>query len=225
MSKEKYKQSVTEFIKRSAVNFAPYNPKNHTKENIDEIKRNIKRVGFLGGVIWNKTTGNLIDGHKRVTVLDIINNYTGNNDYDLKVEVVEFDIKTEKEQNVFQSVSRTDIDSTLLAEIITDIDFEFAGLTEEDIKVLEVEVPNFVFTTNEDAKEFHETTIEEKAKNKEAIKEAKNKYKQLKEAANYVTLTFDNFENKAYFMERFGLDHYAEFIKGERFSNSIERID
>ena len=61
-----YKQSETVVIKRSQINFAPYNPKNHTKEQINEIKKNIKRVAFLGGIVWNVITGNLIDGHKRV---------------------------------------------------------------------------------------------------------------------------------------------------------------
>ena len=66
--KKKYRESETITIKRSQINFAPYNPKNHTKKKIDEIKANIKRVGLLGGIIWNKTTSNLIDGHKRVIV-------------------------------------------------------------------------------------------------------------------------------------------------------------
>ena len=41
-----------------------------------------------------------VSGHKRVQTLDIINNYDGTpeTDYEIKVEAVELDDKTEREQ-------------------------------------------------------------------------------------------------------------------------------
>lgn len=228
-----YSESETATIYRSKINFAPYNPKKHSKEHINQIKKNIKKVGFLGGIIFNEVTGNLIDGHKRVMTLDLINGYDGTQkkDYQIKVELVRFDEKTEKEQNVFQSTSRTEIDKHLLVEIIEDISIEDAGLTIEDVEILQVEVPSFKFDfgKNEDAKNdfnsFKEQSNEEKQANIQKIKEAKQASKNKHEGANYVTITFDNFDNKAYFMERFGFDHYDLYIKGELFEKRIERIE
>lgn len=212
-------------IKRSEINFAPYNPKNHSKENIEQIKRNIKRVAFLGGIIWNEVTGNLIDGHKRLMVLDVLEGYDGSTetDYDVKVEKISLDEKTEKEQNVFQTTSRTALDNELLAGLINEIEIENAGLSEADIEMIEIEVPNFSFANNKPENNILPTSkSKSQEERKQAIKDAKRNQEKPGEAPNYVTITFNDFEAKAFFMERFGFDHYQEFIKGERF---LEKID
>ena len=137
--KKKYRESETITIKRSQINFAPYNPKSHNKKKIEEQKANIKRVGLLGGIIWNKTTSNLIDGHKRVMSLDLINGYDGTpeTDYDVKVEMIELDEKTEREQNLFQTKAITDLDDELVRKMISDsdigIDYKNAGLDDFDM--------------------------------------------------------------------------------------------
>lgn len=41
----------------------------------------------------------------------------------------------------------------------------------------------------------------------------------------YLMLSFDTFEAKAAFCERFGYDPYSKFIKGEVFDEQIERIE
>lgn len=225
MKAELYRSSETVFIKRSQINFAPYNPKKHSKERVKAIKDDIKRVAFLGGIIWNTTTGNLIDGHKRLMALDTIHKYDGNNDYDIKVERIELDEKTEKEQNIFQTASVTELDSGFLAEMIGEIDYNLAGLTDEDLKLVEVEVPDFVFTKNTDGeKAFAEIKQDKEIRKQEMQAKRKANKQKTFEGANYVTITFSDFEAKAYFMERFGFDHYDEFIKGERFDKMIERV-
>lgn len=222
----KYKQSETVVIKRSQINFAPYNPKHHSDEAVKQIRQNIKNVAFLGGIVWNATTGNLIDGHKRVTALDVIHRYDGEkNDYGIKVEKVELDEKTEKEQNIFQTTSRTELDSELLSDLIGEIDYKAAGLSDDDLKLIEVEVPDFDFTETIDATDDFEKMEESKEERKKAMQKKRKANKQKMEGANYVTITFSDFESKAYFMERFGFDQYDEFIKGERFEKMIERID
>jgi hypothetical protein len=55
-------------------------------------------VGLLGGIIWNKRTGNLVAGHQRVSILDSLE---GTADYLLIVDMVDLDEATEREQNVF----------------------------------------------------------------------------------------------------------------------------
>ena len=71
----KYKQSETVVIKRSQINFAPYNPRKEDPEVIKKLKKNFKTVGYLGGIVWNQLSSYLVSGHKRVQTLDIINNY------------------------------------------------------------------------------------------------------------------------------------------------------
>ena len=106
------KQSETRTIKRSQINLNPQNIKNHTEEQVKLQKKNLKKVGYLGGVVWNEESHNLIDGHRRLQALDSINRYDGTpeTDYDIKVECVSFDRKTELEQMAYMAVGN----STLL---------------------------------------------------------------------------------------------------------------
>ena len=58
---------------------------------------------------------------------------------------------------------------------------------------------------------------------KHQVKE--NAQKQAKNMDAYVMLSFDTYEAKAAFCERFGYDPDMKFIKGEVFDEQIERID
>ncbi len=146
----KLKQSETIFIERSKINFAAYNPRKKDQKVVDSLKANFKKVGFLGGIIWNKTTSNLVGGHKRVEALDLIHNYTGEKDYTIKVECIELDEKTEKEQNIYLNNKRQQgrDDLELMAVLIEEIDIESAGLTELDIEAIQIAVPTFDYGRN-----------------------------------------------------------------------------
>ena len=65
------KQSETRNIKRSEINLNLVNPKRHTEDAVKLQKKNLQKVGFLGGIVWNERTGNLIDGHRRVKAMDL----------------------------------------------------------------------------------------------------------------------------------------------------------
>ena len=136
------KGSETKLIKRSQINLNPCNPKVHTDADIKQQKANIKKVGLIGGIQWNETTGNLIDGHKRVMSVDLIQGYDGTpeTDYDIKVEAVDFDEKTEKEQLLFMAKSQDPIDYNLVAKNfnIDEIDFKAAGFTEQDTEQIKM---------------------------------------------------------------------------------------
>lgn len=58
---------------------------------------------------------------------------------------------------------------------------------------------------------------------KQQVKDAAQKQAQDMDA--YLMLSFDTFEAKAAFCERFGYDPYSKFIKGEVFDEQIERIE
>ena len=242
-----YKQSETVVIKRSQINFAPYNPKNHTKEQINEIKKNIKRVAFLGGIVWNVITGNLIDGHKRVMALDVLNKYDGtlDTDYEIKVEKIELDLKTEKEQNIFQTQSRTQFDLDILSTMIPDIDYKNAGLTDDDLQLIGIDF-TFQTETEQSITDEINNLIVPVQNQKEAIKQAKKELSQAEKIAHnkevkaqvmqeaqdkaenmeaYVMISFEDYKTKAAFMERFGFDAREKFLKGEVFENMIERVE
>nr|DAJ08460.1 MAG TPA: ParB protein [Caudoviricetes sp.] len=242
-----YKQSETVVIKRSQINFAPYNPKNHTKEQINEIKKNIKRVAFLGGIVWNVITGNLIDGHKRVMALDVLNKYDGttDTDYEVKVEKIELDLKTEKEQNIFQTQSRTQFDLDILSTMIPDIDYKNAGLTDDDLQLIGID---FTFQTETEQSITNEINnlVLPIQNQKEAVKQAKKELSQAEKIAHnkevkaqvmqesqdkadnmeaYVMISFGDYKAKAAFMERFGFDAREKYLVGEVFENMIERVE
>lgn len=133
--------SETITIKRSKINLNPYNPKKHTDEQIKLQKKNIKKNGYLGGIVWNSASGNLIDGHRRVLALDSINKYDGSEetDYEIKVEKVAYTDKEEKEQMTYMALGNSKADYNLVALYIDEIDALEIGISEAEYeKILEL---------------------------------------------------------------------------------------
>ena len=131
----------------------------HIFDELDEIKArknlkaNLKRVGLLGGIVWNEVTGNLVSGHQRISVIDEVNKYnpdTRTNDYLIRVEVVHMDEKTEKEQNIFMNNRSVqgDFDSDMLKDMLDGIDYSLAGLNDFDLNMLGI--GDLDFSINDD---------------------------------------------------------------------------
>ena len=108
---------------------------------MDGQRKNIKSFGYLGGIVWNQRTGNLIDGHRRVKALDLLNKYDGTNDYPVKVEVVDFDEKAEKEQMTYMALGSTRPDYQMIADYLPDIDTNLAGIEPYDLAQIESFLP------------------------------------------------------------------------------------
>ena len=88
MTKNKITQPESREIQRSIINFANYNPRKIAPEARKSLKANLKRIGLLGGIVWNEVTGNLVSGHQRISVIDEENKYhpdTKDNDYLIRV--------------------------------------------------------------------------------------------------------------------------------------------
>lgn len=230
-SKLKYNQSETTEIKRSQIKAAPYNPRKQDAEVVRKLKKNFKSVGFLGGVVWNRLSGYLVSGHKRIQTLDIINGYDGRaeTDYDVKVEAVELDDKTEKEQNIFMNSPSAmgEFDTDKLRDLIPDLDYQAAGLTDQDLSIIgfEFQMPEIDEMVT-DLSELSSTYDERK----EAVKHMKAQIKQqsnnkVDEHEAFVTLSFDSYKTKTAFMRRFGLAPDEKFIRGEMFSGMVERVE
>ena len=235
---KKYNQSENIVVQRSQINFAPYNPRKQDKRVVGEIKKNFKRVGYLGGIVWNEDTGNLVSGHKRLQAMDIIHDYPEKSgDYEIRVEKVNFDEKTEKEQNVFMNSQTVqgEFDYDLLADILPDMDYKFAGLDTDDLNMITSLTDYIVDTSDavskdiaEMSKEYDDSKRINKEKRKADVKAAKQSQREAhtEMGASYVTLSFDNYESKAEFLEYWGFGSNDPFIKGEVFAQKIqEKID
>lgn len=223
----KIKQSETIVIKRSQINFAPYNPRKKDPKVVEALKKNFKRVGFLGGIQWNSTTGNLLGGHKRVEAMDLIFNYSdGTNDYDIKVESIALDEKTEKEQNIFLNNKRVQgaDDYELLAQILPEIDIDFTGLENYDLEIISSIVPDFDFGSNKEMQDDIKSINPNKG-NKEKIKEIKKSIKSDigdTHKSFYFCVTFDDYMSKAEFLEGLGINGDDIYITSQKFLEKLK---
>jgi hypothetical protein len=226
------KTSETSVIKRSQINLNPLNPKRHTEEAIKQQKKNLQKIGFLGGIVWNKLSGNLIDGHRRVYAMDLLYKYDGSKetDYDIKVEVCELDEKTEKEQLTYMAVGNTKADYDLIAKYASDIDIYNVGLSDSDIKdilsftdtdidTVTDSIDDLILPPAEEEKPISvEKTAEEKKQHVKDIKEQVRDSAERRQADEeaYIMLSFTNAENKQAFCDLFGIDVSDKFMKGEK---------
>lgn len=145
MELSKYIRTESVELKRSQIKFADYNPRVIDDEAKKSLKRGIKKFGLLGGVTVNKRTGfTIVQGHQRITVMDELQKYdpkTLENDYVVRVDVADVDLKMEKELNILlnnpNAQGRWDYEK--LAQIIPDIDYKDAGLTDVDLNMIGVD--------------------------------------------------------------------------------------
>lgn len=128
-------------LNRSEIRPADYNPRVIDQEAKKALKRSIKRFGVVGGIIVNKRTNNtIVGGHQKVAILDEMYKYP-ENDYTLRVEMIDVDFETEKTLNI--ALNNSNIsgrwDYEKLAQLIPDIDYKDAGLTDADLNMIGVD--------------------------------------------------------------------------------------
>lgn len=239
MTINKFFKSESLEVQRSEIHLADYNPRTISDEARKSIKRGIKKYGLLGGLIVNKRTGmRLVSGHQRLSVMDELNKFP-DNDYTIRVDVIDVDQTQEKELNILlnnpNAQGQWDFDA--LRKLIPDIDYKDAGLTEEDLNLIGVdfmlqteEENNLADSLDELMLPVQEKKEAEKEKKKEHMKQVKEEVKKAaqekaKDLDAYVMLSFDTFEAKSAFMQRFGYDQYEKFLKGEVFSEQVERVE
>ena len=246
MELSKYIKSESVELNRSSIHFADYNPRKLSEDSRRTLKRGIKKFGLVGGIVVNKRTGlTVVSGHQRLSVMDELQKFP-DNDYKIRVDVIDVDEKQEKELNILLNnpAAQGVWDYDALARLVPDIDYKDAGLTDADLNMIGCD---FLLQTEEENSladaldEMMQPVTEQKEAEKaakqleraEKVAHMKDVKQQVKEAAQkqaqdmdaYVILSFDTFEAKAAFCERFGYDPYMKFIKGEVFSEQIERIE
>lgn len=238
-------------IQRSQITLAEYNPRTIKDDAKKRLEKNVKKK-LYGGIVWNERTGNLVSGHQRVDVADKANKYnseTRENDYWITVIVADLSEKEEKEQNLFfnSKAAMGDYDYKKLALMYPDIDSALAGLDDVDISMIEIELPEPIeieipsFEPQADkaekaalereqdnskytpAKSANDMTEEERIAHVKAIKE-KVKQGATVEGDSYFTVSFDSYDNKVFFLERFGIDADCRFIKGEEMAEKLDEM-
>ncbi len=245
--------SRTEVLWRSQIHLSSYNPRLIEPEARKLLKRSLKTYGVVGGIIVNERTGyTVVSGHQKISILDEKMGYSEadptTNDYQLKVEVVDMDEAKEKRFNVMLNSPSAQgyFDDMKMRALLDDIGDNpaDAGLTEEDLAVFGMDFTHESDTEKDIAAALEEVDAPSRAL-KEAAKAAKKEMTEQERIAHnkevkaqvlegaaakaaqmdaYVTLSFDTYEAKAAFMERFGYNPADKFLKGEIFENQVERI-
>lgn len=120
-----------------------------------KLEKNLRKVGLVATVVWNKTTGNVVGGHQRLAALDALE---GNGDYELDVAVVELDDQQEMAQNIFLNnpLVQGTWDIEALAGLLRSNDFDVAasGFDPMDVQVMFDDpklAPLFNSESNDDA--------------------------------------------------------------------------
>jgi hypothetical protein len=110
----------TRTIHRSLLKNAPYNPRRINDKARKKLRDNIKKMGLMGGIVWNELTGNIVAGHQRIDILDSIE---GKADYLITVTVVKLTNEEEKTQNLFMNntYAQGDFDLDRLEDLLTDL--------------------------------------------------------------------------------------------------------
>jgi hypothetical protein len=104
-------------VHRRELKSAPYNPRKISKPNEKRLRKGIEQHGFVGGIIWNKRSGNIVSGHQRIAQLDELE---GTDDYLLDVDVIDVTDPEEREINVIlnNAAVQGEFDEDKLAVVI-----------------------------------------------------------------------------------------------------------
>lgn len=141
----RFQKFETQTVKRTDIKGADYNPRQIDEHAKKKLRANLKRVGLLAPLVWNKRTGNLVSGHQRLSIMDTLE---GSDDYSLTLAVVDLSEKEEREQNLFfnNSSAMGKWDEEKLAEMLGDTNVELdvpnTGFDDVDLEVILGQEPN-----------------------------------------------------------------------------------
>jgi len=116
-NKSKFQKNTKETVHRSQLKGAPYNPRKINKVQAKRLREGLKTHGLVGGILWNRRTGNLVGGHQRINQLDTLE---GSQDYSLEVDVIDVDELQEKEINILlnNQTAQGEFDEDKLADLV-----------------------------------------------------------------------------------------------------------
>ena len=211
----KYVKGEDVEISREQLKNAPYNPRKISADAKKRLKKNFKDVGFLGGIVWNKRTGNIVSGHQRASALDALE---GKSHYKIRVTAIDVYEKTEKEQNVFMNnkEAQGDFDMEQLEELL-----------KEDLNV-----ENMGFDLADKFKMFGFDSLdtEEAIETAEKLRESRNLFDQIKKKNNdrdaddfYCVVVFKDNQGRQELARRLGVSDHRYF-DGKRLFELLDGV-
>lgn len=108
-----------EKIHISKLKAAEYNPRKELKPGdaeYEKLKRSLTDFGFVEPLVWNKTTGNVVGGHQRLSVLKDLG------ETEIDCVVVELDELKEKALNIALNKVQGSWDNDKLSALLSDLD-------------------------------------------------------------------------------------------------------
>nr|DAE76080.1 MAG TPA: ParB protein [Caudoviricetes sp.] len=204
-------------IKRSQIKLAAYNPRTITDEARKRLKKGLKKFGLVQPLVWNETTGVLVSGHQRLSILDETYKYP-DNDYTLTVSVVHLSGKDEKILNV--QLNNQSMMGEFDYDALRDMQFEAPdldqlGFSDSDLDIVFRENGGEIGKLVADSEEAEET--------KDKLDEIKDERKQMnkqKDAENsasfYFTVICEDEAQRTALMKKMGVPIYEEFVTADK---------
>lgn len=204
-------------IKRSQIKLAAYNPRTITDEARKRLKKGLKKFGLVQPLVWNETTGPLVSGHQRLSIMDETYKYP-DNDYTLTVSVVHLSEKDEKILNV--QLNNQDMMGEFDYDALRDMQFETPDL---DLLGFSDSGLDLVFGENGGEIGQLVSDSEEAEQAKDKLDEIKNERQQMnkqKDAENsasfYFIVVCEDEPQRTSLMKKMGVPIYEEFVTADK---------
>lgn len=203
-------------INRTDVKNAPYNPRIISERAAKRLRENIERVGLLTPPIWNRRTGFIVGGHRRLEALDIIHR---GKPYSLPVAAVDLDEKTEREQNIFLNnrEAQGDWDMEKLNVLLAEVDAVSAGFDHQQVYEM------FGKTAHAAAlkADILEAMASEFRDRKQRRERFQKMYQEQQDPNFYLVLVFKDSDAREAAGRKLGLKPWTEFADGR----VLDRLD
>lgn len=219
-NKSKYQKFQIETINRAEIKNADYNPRVISKDAQNRLREGLNKHGLVCPITWNRRTGNVVGGHRRLECLDSLER---SQNYSLDVAVVDVDEREEAILNVQLNnpSMQGEWDLDKLADLTADfgVDFDEMGFSQLDV--------DFMFDGDDRFSEMFEGSEVHETKEKlEKVKEARAaSVGDMAEKNNinfYSIIVFENEEAKREFYKRINTPIFEEYLttdKLERLAN------
>lgn len=207
-------------VERHQILKAEYNPRTISKDAEKRLRRALATHGLVQPVVWNRRTGNLVGGHRRLEALDALER---SQNYSLQVAVVDLNEREEKILNVQLNnpSMQGEWDMDKLTELALDGDVSPVemGFSDGDIAVM--------FGGDE--------RLDELMGDVEGVVEAKNTLREIKEhraesmdkmqeaqgADFYFTVVCENEAQKKAILKALGVPDWEAFAPGKYIAGAL----
>lgn len=132
----KYQKTKRVTLHRSELKGAAYNPRKINKNARARLKKSLKSHGYLGGILWNRRTGNIVGGHQRISQIDDLEEGC---DYMIDVDEIDVSLEEEMEINIIlnNTTAQGEWDADMLADVLVHLkdenrNIERTGFTSAD---------------------------------------------------------------------------------------------